>query len=111
MDYLYLDIDKYLSRDSFEDVINVVNETNTKRGYDLIVKIDKKINTQNTEIKVNENVYKLNEIKYNSDNKFNYYLIANGELVAGKKEFVISYENASLKYNDVQYEINEIKNI
>ena len=107
MDYLYLDIDKYIGYDTFADVVAVVNDTNTNRGYELIVKISKDLVSEDTVVKVNEETNLLNELKYNEDNEYNYYLIAKGNVVGTKTNYNVEFDNTDIEYNEVEYLIIE----
>ena len=111
MDYLYLDIDKYIARDGFADVVTLANDTNTNRGYKLIVKIDKKIDIDNTLVVINGEQKNLKELKYNNDKNFDYYNLAEGSLVADKEKFEIEYLDSNLNYDEVNYSIIENHNV
>lgn len=107
MDYLYLDINKHIGNDDFMDVIAVVNDTNTIRGYELIVKISKELITKEIIIKINEEKELLANIKYSEDEEFCYYLIASEKVVGTKNDYNIAFENTNLKYNEIEYLIIE----
>lgn len=107
MDYLYLDIDKYVSDKEFEDVIAVVNDTNTLRGYELVLKIEKDKITENTIVKINDEAKLINELEFETDNIFNYYIIAKGNIVASQNDYKVSFMNSEIKYNEIEYEIIE----
>ncbi len=111
MDYLYLDIDKYIAKDGFADVVTLANDTNTTRGYNLIVKIDKNIDTTGTIIAINGDEENLENLKYNEDKKYVYYSLAEGNLVANKEKYEIDYYNSELNYDEVLYEIVEDHNV
>jgi len=107
MDYLYLDIDKYIGNDDFMDTIAVVNDTNTNRGYELIVKISKDLITADITININNETKLLSDVKYSEDEEFCYYLIAEGNVVGAKTDYNVEFENTSLKYNEIEYLIIE----
>ena len=107
MDYLYLDINKYVGNDDFEDVIAVVNDTNTNRGYELVAKIDKKLVSNDIMVNVNDQITNLEELKYDEDENYYYYLIATGSVVGSKTNYTVDFENANIKYNEVEYLIIE----
>lgn len=107
MDYLYLDIDKYIGNDDFADIIAVVNDTNTNRGYELVAKISKELITENALININEEIKTLDEIKYSEDEEYVYYLIAEGNVVGSQKDYSVEFDNTNIKYNEVDYLIIE----
>ena len=106
MDYLYLDIDKYISNESFEDVVAVVNDTNTARNYKLILKVSKEKNN-NVKININNEVKNLKDLSYDEDKLYFYYNISESNLVANRNEYKISFIDSNISYEDVQYEIIE----
>lgn len=107
MDYLYLDIDKYVGNDDFMDAIAVVNDTNTNRGYELIVKIAKELITDDIIIIINGEEKVLKNLKYSEDEEFYYYLVAKGNVVGTKTDYNVEFENTNLKYNEIEYLIIE----
>lgn len=107
MDYLYLDIDKYIGNDDFEDVIAVVNDTNTNRGYELVAKISKNLITDDVKIIVNDDTMLLDNLKYNEDDEYYYYLIGEGTVLGSQTDYIVEFENSVIKYNEVEYSIIE----
>ena len=111
MDYLYLDIDKYIAKDGFADVVRISNDTNTKRGYNLIVKVNKKETNDDTTIVINGVKNKLSNLKYDEDKNYIYYSLAKGDLVANKEKLEIEYYDSELNSDDVTYKIIENHNV
>lgn len=109
MDYLYLNVDKYVDNFGFEDDVAVINDTNTKRNYTLLLKTEKNLSCEN--ININEETKLLNDIKYKEDSSYKYYLIDEGQLVASKNNFKVSFQDCNINYNDVLYDIIENKEI
>jgi hypothetical protein len=109
MDYLYLDINKYIGYNDFKDEVVVVNDTNTIRNYKLVLKLDKNIDINDTEIVLNDNSEKLEDLLYKDTGDYNYYLIATGDVVASKEVYNVTFKNSNLNYKDVTYEIIETK--
>lgn len=106
MNYLYLNVKRFISDADFLDEISIVNETNTLRNYKLIMKIDKKLDTK--EIILDNEIKELTSILYKEDENYFYYLIDSGNLVAGSKVYNIEFNNL---YDGITYEIIESKNI
>lgn len=111
MDYLYLDIDKYVENDNFYDTVAVVNDTNTNRDYKLIAKISKKLIKDNDIINVNDKNKLLKEIKYSEDEKYFYYLIAENNVMGSKDNYNIKFIEVDIRYNEVDYLIIENHNV
>lgn len=109
MDYLYLNVDKYVDNFGFEDDVAVINDTNTKRNYTLLLKTEKNVSCEN--ININEETKLLNDIKYKEDSSYKYYLIDEGQLVASKNNFKVSFQDCNINYDDVLYDIIENKEI
>lgn len=107
MDYLYLDIDKYVSDKEFEDVIAVVNDTNTIRGYELVLKISKDKITDEMIVNINEEIKLLENLKYSEDEEYNYYILAEDSVVASKNDYKVMFINSDITYNEVEYLIIE----
>ena len=107
MDYLYLDVDRYISADEFEDIIAVKNDTNTKRGYELVIKIEKNLVDEKTSVIINDQVESLKELRTKEDNNFEYYVIAKGSVVAGQSKFNVKILNSDIEYENIEYEIIE----
>lgn len=106
MNYLYLNVKRFISDTDFLDEISIVNETNTLRNYKLIMKIDKKLDIK--EIILDNEIKELTSILYKEDENYFYYLIDSGNLVAGSKVYNIEFNNL---YDGITYEIIESKNI
>lgn len=106
MNYLYLNVKRFISDIDSLDEISIVNETNTLRNYKLIMKIDKKLDTK--EIILDNEIKELTSILYKEDENYFYYLIDSGNLVAGSKVYNIEFNNL---YDGITYEIIESKNI
>lgn len=106
MNYLYLNVKRFISDTDFLDEISIVNETNTLRNYKLIMKIDKKLDIK--EIILDNEIKELASILYKEDENYFYYLIDSGNLVAGSKVYNIEFNNL---YDGITYEIIESKNI
>ncbi|MBE6161028.1 MAG: hypothetical protein E7158_02235 [Firmicutes bacterium] len=111
MNYLYLDIDKYVSTNDFYDAVTIWNETNTKRGYDLVVKIEKESIDDNLEVIINDKKYSLNSKKYKEDNKYIYYKLVKGTVVGGNVTYNIDYLSDNINYTNVTYEIIESREV
>lgn len=109
MDYLHLNVDKYVDNFGFEDDVAVINDTNTKRNYTLLLKTEKNVSCEN--ININEETKLLNDIKYKEDSSYKYYLIDEGQLVASKNNFKVSFQDCNINYDDVLYDIIENKEI
>ena len=106
MNYLYLNVKRFISDTDSLDEISIVNETNTLRNYKLIMKIDKKLDIK--EIILDNEIKELTSILYKEDENYFYYLIDSGNLVAGSKVYIIEFNNL---YDGITYEIIESKNI
>ena len=106
MNYLYLNVKRFISDTDSLDEISIVNETNTLRNYKLIMKIDKKLDIK--EIILDNEIKELTSILYKEDENYFYYLIDSGNLVAGSKVYNIEFNNL---YDGITYEIIESKNI
>ena len=107
MDYLYLDINKSVSSANIKDVISISNDTNTLRGYNLVLKIKNNNIDNNTILTINNKEYALSELEQTKDKEYNYYNIKAGNLVAGKENIIVEYKNSTIDYNDVQYNMIE----
>lgn len=106
MNYLYLNVKRFISDTDSLDEIKIINDTNTLRNYKLVMKIDKTI--KNDTILLNNVEYSLNSNKYKNDEKYNYYIIADGNLVADTVVYNIEFDKL---YEGITYEIVETKNI
>lgn len=106
MNYLYLNVKRFISDTDSLDEIKVINDTNTLRNYKLVMKVDK--NIKNDTILLNNAEYSLNSNKYKNDEKYNYYIIADGNLVADTVVYNIEFDKL---YEGISYEIVETKNI
>ncbi len=106
MNYLYLNVKRFISDTVSLDEIKVINDTNTIRNYKLVMKVDK--NIKNGTILLNNAEYSLNSNKYKNDEKYNYYIIADGNLVADTVVYNIEFDKL---YEGITYEIIETKNI
>ena len=106
MNYLYLNVKRFISDTVSLDEIKVINDTNTLRNYKLVMKVDK--NIKNGTILLNNAEYSLNSNKYKNDEKYNYYIIADGNLVADTVVYNIEFDKL---YEGITYEIIETKNI
>lgn len=106
MNYLYLNVKRFISDTVSLDEIKVINDTNTIRNYKLVMKVDK--NIKNDTILLNNAEYSLNSNKYKNDEKYNYYIIADGNLVADTVVYNIEFDKL---YEGITYEIIETKNI
>jgi len=106
MNYLYLNVKRFISDTDSLDEIKVINDTNTLRNYKLVMKVDK--NIKNDTILLNNAEYSLNSNKYKNDEKYNYYIIADGNLVADTVVYNIEFDKL---YEGITYEIVETKNI
>ena len=111
MNYLYLDIDKYVSTNDFYDAVTIWNETNTKRGYDLVVKIEKDSTVEDLEVMINDKKYSLKNKKYKEDNKYIYYKLIKGTLVGGNVTYNIDYLSDDIDYSNVLYELIENREV
>ena len=72
MNYLYLNVKRFISDTDSLDEISIVNDTNTLRNYKLIMKIDKKLDTK--EIILDNEIKELTSILYKEDENYFYYL-------------------------------------
>ena len=104
--YLYLNVKRFISDTDSLDEIKIINDTNTLRNYKLVMKVDK--NIKNDTILLNNAEYSLNSNKYKNDEKYNYYIIADGNLVADTVVYNIEFDKL---YEGISYEIVETKNI
>ena len=111
MDYVYMDIDKYVSSDEFEDKIALINDTNTKRGYKLVVNIDKNKVTDNMLILINNKEIDANKIKIDEDKDKYYYELTSGVIKGEHIDFTIKYLNTDIDYTDVEYQLIENHNV
>lgn len=106
MNYLYLNVKRFISDTDSLDEIKVINDTNTLRNYKLVMKVDK--NIKNDTVLLNNVEYSLNSNKYKNDEKYNYYIIADGNLVADTVVYNIEFDKL---YEGITYEIVETKNV
>lgn len=111
MDYLYLDINKYVANDQVDDVIAIVNDTKTSRNYVLLLKINKNINYENITLTINNEETKLSDIKYKTDENYNYFNLGEGKVIASQNIFNVSIDKEMLNYNEMSYEIYETEDI
>ena len=107
MDYLYLDVNKYVGTKESKDIVSVVNNTNTERGYNLVLKLKKDNVDDNTIVTVNNEQYSLNDLDKETDKNYTYYSIKTGTLVANKECVTVEYKNTTIDYSDVEYQIIE----
>lgn len=106
MDYLYLNVKRFISDNDSLDEIKIINDTNTLRNYKLIMKVSKDIEIK--EIIFENEKINLKSKKYSEDNKYNYYLLTENNLVSGSKNYNLEFN----KINDgITYEIIESKNV
>lgn len=106
MNYLYLNVKRFVSETDFMDEIRIINDTNTLRNYKLLMKVDKKMKSKT--ILLNNEIYSLSDNKYKSDEKYNYYIIAEGNLVANNVIYNVEFDELN---EGITYEIIETKNI
>lgn len=106
MDYLYLNVQRFISDTDFLDEVKIINDTNTLRNYKLLMKVDKNIDIN--EATFEGNVINLSNKKYSEDDKYNYYLLAENNLVAGSEIYSLEFNEQS---DGITYEIIESKNI
>ena len=107
MNYLYLDVDKYVLSNDFYDEITIYNDTNTIRGYNLVLKINKDKVDKDFALIINGKNYDSKSILYKTDKDNIYYEIDSGSLVASNVKYNISYISNNIKYSDTEYEIIE----
>lgn len=107
MNYLYLDVDKYVLSNDFYDEITIYNDTNTTRGYNLVLKINKDKVDKDFVLMINGKNYDSKSILYKTDKDNIYYEIDSGSLVASNVKYNISYISNNIKYSDTEYEIIE----
>ena len=107
MNYLYLDVDKYVLSNDFYDEITIYNDTNTIRGYNLVLKINKDKVDKDFVLIINGKNYDSKSILYKTDKDNIYYEIDSGSLVASNVKYNISYISNNIKYSDTEYEIIE----
>ena len=106
MNYIYLNVKRFISDTDSLDEIKVINDTNTLRNYKLVMKVDKTIKLD-TVFFEEKNIY-LSKNKYKEDEKYNYYLLTENTLVAGFKIYNLEFNELN---NGITYEIIESKNI
>ncbi len=111
MDYLYLNVDKYIETEKIEDNIAIVNDTNTQRNYVLLLKLDKNIDYTNLNVNLNEEQVYLSDIIYNKDDSYNYFNIGSGNLVANQVKYNLTFLDDSIDYKTINYEIIESEDI
>ena len=107
MDYLYLDVDKYVGSNEFKDVVSIANDTNTLRGYNLVLKIKNENIDNNTILVINNDEYSLNKMEQTTDKNYTYYNIKAGTLIANTETIEVEYKNSNIEYSDVEYQIIE----
>ena len=107
MNYLYLDVNKYVSANTIKDVVSVKNDTKTSRGYNLILKVKKNTINNDLVIIINNEMNYLNKLEKTTDKEYNYYSIKTGNLVAGKEDITIEYNNSNIDYSNITYDIIE----
>ena len=107
MDYLYLNVAKSVSSNGVTDVVSISNDTNTLRGYNLVLKTKKDNINNDSTLVINNKKYSLNDLEHTNDKEYIYYNIKAGNLVAGKEDIVVEYEKSNIDYNDVYYDIIE----
>lgn len=106
MNYLYLNVKRFISDKDSLDEIKVINDTNTLRNYKLIMKVDKTIKLD--KVIFEEKNIDLSKNKYKEDEKYNYYLLTENSLIAGFKTYNLEFNELN---NGITYEIIESKNI
>ena len=106
MNYLYLNVKRFISDKDSLDEIKVINDTNTLRNYKLIMKVDKTIKLD--KVIFEEKNIDLSKNKYKEDEKYNYYLLTENSLIAGFKIYNLEFNELN---NGITYEIIESKNI
>lgn len=106
MNYLYLNVKRFISDTDSLDEIKVINDTNTLRNYKLVMKVDKTIKLDT--VFFEEKNIDLSKNKYKEDEKYNYYLLTENILVAGFKIYNLEFNELN---NGITYEIIESKNI
>lgn len=106
MNYLYLNVKRFISDTDSLDEIKVINDTNTLRNYKLVMKVDKTIKLDT--VFFEEKNIDLSKNKYKEDEKYNYYLLTENTLVAGFKIYNLEFNELN---NGITYEIVESKNI
>lgn len=106
MNYLYLNVKRFISDTDSLDEIKVINDTNTLRNYKLVMKVDKTIKLDT--VFFEEKNIDLSKNKYKEDEKYNYYLLTENTLVAGFKIYNLEFNELN---NGITYEIIESKNI
>lgn len=111
MDYLYMDINRYIAKNIFKDEITIINDTNITRNYELVLKMKKNVKIDDEKIMINQKNSKLKSLKYKEDNKYSYYLINKNDLVASSEKYDIQFINSKLNYKYIEYEIIESKNV
>ena len=111
MDYVYMDIEKRVSSVDFEDQIALINDTNTKRGYKLVVNIDKEKVTDDMIITINDNQIKAEDLKFDEDNDKYYYELTKGVIKGEHIDYTIRYLNSDVDYYDVEYQLIENHNV
>ena len=107
MDYLYLNVAKSVSSNGVTDVVSISNDTNTLRGYNLVLKTKKDNINNDSTLVINNKKYSLNDLEHTNDKEYIYYNIKAGNLVAGKEDIIVEYEKSTIDYNDVYYDIIE----
>ena len=111
MDYVYMDIDKYVSEDEFEDKVALINDTNTKRGYKLVVNIEKQKVTDDLIIIINDEEINAKNIKFDEDKDKYYYELTTGTIKGEHIDYTIKYINSDIDYRDVEYQLIENHNV
>ena len=106
MNYLYLNVKRFISDTDSLDEIKVINDTNTLRNYKLVMKVDKTIKLDT--VFFEEKNIDLSKNKYKEDEKYNYYLLTENTLVAGFKIYNLEFNELN---NGITYEIIESKYI
>ena len=106
MNYIYLNVKRFISDTDSLDEIKVINDTNTLRNYKLVMKVDKTIKLDT--VFFEEKNIDLSKNKYKEDEKYNYYLLTENTLVAGFKIYNLEFNELN---NGITYEIIESKNI
>ena len=107
MDYLYLDVNKYVGTKESKDIVSVVNNTNTVRGYNLVLKVKKDSVDNNTIVMINNKEHSLNNLEQTKDKEYLYYNLISGTVVSGKEDIVVEYKNSTIDYSNIEYNIIE----
>ena len=89
--------------------ILIYNYSNTSQDYSVLLKIDKKTDINNLKINVNYQIDYLNNYYSYTDNDYQYFVLANEQIVADSQKYILSIwndENASINdYAYLDYEI------